>query len=725
MKAFFDLRPVILLLLVASAVPMIALARHPATDQLLKYLEQEGQSDYSQAREVVERLVTEGAELGETNSWGATPVVVATETYAVLFSKNASPAILQSLLAALDFLYERSPNISSPDYRGITPLHYLVRFGSSSGTPALDTYLSRNPDLGAGGSILAALLLGRSDETLFSRMLSVGPSRGLPLLQLDREGATTLMALASRNSPFSDGKLPIEKLLSQFSVPEIKTHLEAQNAFGETVLSRAALLGNRLVVQYLLSLTPVSSLNTETWEGNTPLMLADLSGNKDVVAMLEARGATRRSPKDNWACNSSNDKVVSVESLRDLIRSCNVRRMEDLLDLLPRRLRSRVIVSYRGHGLQTASVEFPRIFMFEPDGSFVATFNGHPSQAKFLDLEMIQYRKGAKKFELFNLNFARDRGVRTGAPRWSRSNPKECIGCHGQDPRPFWDTWSLWAASRGGEMTQTKPFFPYEQQAVDRFEQLRRDPSTRYSRVFPDATTYIETEYGINTAVIGSMNYQFNYLTKMLVGEKVARQVRSKASLYPYRYAMLAALSCRDSVEGYIPEQRRQRFRLSLADLVAHTKQNNKEEFRKRLDFHAAAFPGYPQEGVGRYTRLSLDLESGRNFDPERIGAMRYIVENVAGPNSMNDWFRVFGDGKKTYYSEDLLTSWEAAFWRQFLDPVSDQPIYEIYARNHKRAYRGEPVLSWLYWEKSTELATLCPLLKEKSLSALKIKPSR
>jgi len=74
---------------------------------------------------------------------------------------------------------------------------------------------------------------------------------------------------------------------------------------------------------------------------------------------------------------------------------------------------------------------------------FIVAFNGDPAQRRFDSLEMIAFRDQTKAFG------AADAGVRRRKAPVIRKNPKACLGCHGKEPHPIWNSYRNWPGSYG------------------------------------------------------------------------------------------------------------------------------------------------------------------------------------------------------------------------------------------------------------------------------------
>ncbi|MEQ1879057.1 MAG: hypothetical protein ABL958_20625, partial [Bdellovibrionia bacterium] len=159
---------------------------------------------------------------------------------------------------------------------------------------------------------------------------------------------------------------------------------------------------------------------------------------------------------------SASAQAFTFEDLAAIIKSGNVKSIEQLLPLLPEELRADYVLMYRSRSLQDASFENPRAIMFGKDARLVLSFNGDPSHKGFSEIEAIQYREKEARFEFREIQF----GARVDI---SAANPAKCLKCHqaatrtGVDPRPNWEPYSFWPGAYGAADGFFKPSLSRQQ----------------------------------------------------------------------------------------------------------------------------------------------------------------------------------------------------------------------------------------------------------------------
>jgi cytochrome c553 len=135
-------------------------------------------------------------------------------------------------------------------------------------------------------------------------------------------------------------------------------------------------------------------------------------------------------------------------SLQALIRTHEVGTVEELLAALPEAQRRDYALMFDSRSLQAASFENPRVILYGPDARFVLTFNGAATQRGFRVVETMEFDAANREFRLRELEFP-DRPGGAQAVRASEANPERCTRCHGNPPRPLWDSFPLWPGAYG------------------------------------------------------------------------------------------------------------------------------------------------------------------------------------------------------------------------------------------------------------------------------------
>lgn len=135
-------------------------------------------------------------------------------------------------------------------------------------------------------------------------------------------------------------------------------------------------------------------------------------------------------------------QALTFEQLRTQIETEKLYRVEQVLARLPAAWLANFTLVYDSHSLQDASLAAPRVLLFGRDAKLIITFNGEPTQKLYDALELLQWREASAEFELRSITFSGDK------VRFSERNPKHCLSCHGQVPRPIWGSYDYQTGDR-------------------------------------------------------------------------------------------------------------------------------------------------------------------------------------------------------------------------------------------------------------------------------------
>lgn len=139
--------------------------------------------------------------------------------------------------------------------------------------------------------------------------------------------------------------------------------------------------------------------------------------------------------------------AYNIDEYLKTLNRYSVNTLEEAVSYLPENIRTHFTFIYAGHGLRGTSYAEPGALVFDPDGTFFATF-GSPHQALGNEIEIIQFDKASKTFELYALDFPLERNAQGEIIR-PKVNPGQCLSCHGADPRLRWGEYDKWEGVYG------------------------------------------------------------------------------------------------------------------------------------------------------------------------------------------------------------------------------------------------------------------------------------
>lgn len=135
--------------------------------------------------------------------------------------------------------------------------------------------------------------------------------------------------------------------------------------------------------------------------------------------------------------------VPSPSALAPFIERCGIPSIEELLPRLDEEYRREYTLIYRSDSAQGASPSHPRALLFGVEADILLTFNGHPEQDGYHQLEMIEWDAEQKKFRPHEIRFGE------GEVTWVR-NPESCRFCHGDTTfKPNWAAYNMWEGVYG------------------------------------------------------------------------------------------------------------------------------------------------------------------------------------------------------------------------------------------------------------------------------------
>jgi len=174
-------------------------------------------------------------------------------------------------------------------------------------------------------------------------------------------------------------------------------------------------------------------------------------------------------------CPSFTNENFTLTELTKIIRteSCQVKTIDDVLGLLPERMRSRLALFYKSKSLQAPhKTDYinPRAILSSVQGTapnlapaMMLSFNGEPSQRGYNRLEVLNLNPLARDGNVFNyheIEFPEENTV--GALSWteaqtqiriSAANPAKCVQCHGTPARPVFQQYPNWEGAYGSRHT--------------------------------------------------------------------------------------------------------------------------------------------------------------------------------------------------------------------------------------------------------------------------------
>jgi hypothetical protein len=279
----------------------------------------------------------------------------------------------------------------------------------------------------------------------------------------------------------------------------------------------------------------------------------------------------------------------NVDTLTGLIRSNDVRTLDEALVLLPAEMRANYVLAFASRSLQEASPVAPRAILYGTDARFILSFNGDAGQRGYDAIETMQFDDRSNSFHFREISFVAGRGA-----RMSEDNPARCTVCHGTPARPIWDTPPNWPGVYG---ERYRAGLSKAESAGMRVFLARQPRDPRYRSLlgaarFADRETYVGSAHGrYDGASSEPPNARLSMLLATLNARSIISNLSEAAAFTPHRYSLLAAAAgeC-GAVQSFFPAPLRVAFTQALAAYAASSAAAGvNEQTTKRLRREAPA----------------------------------------------------------------------------------------------------------------------------------------
>ncbi len=145
----------------------------------------------------------------------------------------------------------------------------------------------------------------------------------------------------------------------------------------------------------------------------------------------------------------------TTATVRDMLKDVGTKfnSVEDFLGGLPKELTSNFLFMGESRSFQEASVDSPRVILTSPNADVRLSFNTDPKQRGYNAIELSIYDPATKTYEYKEIKFPGSTSS-SGTKAKVHHDPAACTLCHGNPPKPNWDTYNYWA----GEIPFNKDF---------------------------------------------------------------------------------------------------------------------------------------------------------------------------------------------------------------------------------------------------------------------------
>jgi hypothetical protein len=232
-------------------------------------------------------------------------------------------------------------------------------------------------------------------------------------------------------------------------------------------------------------------------------------------------------------------------------------------------------------------------------------------------------------------------------------------------------------------------------------------------RFFEDANKYPDDAWYYDYYPWPRPNLQFNWLLSLLNSQANARALKENSKLHPFRYALLASLTCQDELAEMIPPAITAGFQKSYRDIHEEVKKSIEASYAERekrqlLLLHSLGSRASLAERDTQFPRKEMEYAAATS-------RLRYVMEIAGVP--FPKWSMEFGSRNYVFFAGPVGQVGELGLflWQELLDPAADHEIYQIYLDAWQNRRLGE----MKFWYGTEDL---CNALRQKSLKALDAK---
>lgn len=246
-----------------------------------------------------------------------------------------------------------------------------------------------------------------------------------------------------------------------------------------------------------------------------------------------------------------NMPVLTIAGIEQFIDTHAITSIDALLADLPASYLDQYTLVFQSRSLQGASFAHPRALVHGSSGRLIMSFNGDDAQAGYNALELLEFNATTHAFQMAEIEFPpagkdHDSAADTTRVRFSRINPDKCVRCHGDPPRPLWDSPPLWPGSYGE--SYRKKLTAAEMEGLTAYLQLQpTHPRYRYlhnTRRYQNESAFYASRQELYEGVESeSPNGRLSRMLTALNNERIMQNVLDSPHFTPLRYALLASLS--------------------------------------------------------------------------------------------------------------------------------------------------------------------------------------
>jgi len=258
---------------------------------------------------------------------------------------------------------------------------------------------------------------------------------------------------------------------------------------------------------------------------------------------------------------------LTYSIVRQIVETCKIGRVEDLLPLLPEEYRKYHVLAFDSRSVQGASPQFPRIIFFGPDAKLILAVSGKENDPNGNTIEMIEWSEGDQKFKPRLLEFIKTKTDPTSVSEAHfQENPSSCVRCHRTNFRPNWDTYSLWPGFYGSDDGTIKNGTKEDEYFRSFLARVKRDPGRHGSLVGLQTLDKLPKEKDGSYEVANTESLEgtdrsgspqvffFTERLQDLNHRRIVQELKDRGIYDASKYAVLGALAGCPNYEDFFPK---------------------------------------------------------------------------------------------------------------------------------------------------------------------------
>jgi hypothetical protein len=286
-------------------------------------------------------------------------------------------------------------------------------------------------------------------------------------------------------------------------------------------------------------------------------------------------------------------KLNSIDDLKVILNNpeCKIDSKEALIRAIPDSFKTNPILVYKSESLQGPhEVDYlnPRALLFDNPGTlypesseldknnFMLSFNGNPKDEGFKAIEIFDY----KSKKMFELTFDDKKAT------LNDETDGKCLRCHGNPPRPIFQSYPDWSGVFGSQHLGTIP--PEEEKGFQDFiKKSNENPNSIYSLL---KLTYKDVQPFMGQVAENNVNFN-GKLNSIFFKNNFAKNEELKKS--SFSYAIAGALKQCKNFFDFFPKDLKNKFYENISKKYDFNKNWSKKQildFDKDIDNYPRLF---------------------------------------------------------------------------------------------------------------------------------------